>query len=467
MKISRREFVKKTAAMGAGAMFMPILPSIAKAFRTAPKFSDPNPHFLIHVSIFGGMDSTYLFDARPLAMTQANLIQNYIGADPEMWTGTNGQSCWATRLVEPLKRHREYFSVLNGVHMSNNFDGHEENLRMFMSGNPFGAECYIPHLNDAARGLRPLPVDALLTGELDPNFFGTNAGNIIPLSTNSTMALVNLLNNAEMPNSESSVFRFVQSRLNAAAEGQGKFSGAARQMSEGMSASPFLAEQILKLEINNQEGATLLNNLNVLSQCFKNGISRSGMVLLGLDIPLDTHDGGTAKEQPTNIGNIANTYATLFNFLRTTPFDETRSLMDVTTVVIGSEMSRTMRQTYFPIDNTGTDHNPLSNTIIVGGKGIRGGLVLGESDFRTAEEELSGAHLAVDQQKLKLVGKPFDFSTDRVSNERPPIFRSEDYLTVNSVINTVYRAFGLPESFFRKRGNVAGVLAPEIRSLLS
>ena len=85
--------------------------------------------------------------------------------------------------------------------------------------------------------------------------------------------------------------------------------------------------------------------------------------------------------------------------------------MDVTTFLVSAEFGRTMRQNYVPFANTGTDHNPASNMFLIGGKGIRGGMVIGESDFRASDETLSKAHLTIDPVKEKLVGRPFDFST--------------------------------------------------------
>ena len=57
-------------------------------------------------------------------------------------------------------------------------------------------------------------------------------------------------------------------------------------------------------------------------------------------------------------------------------------MFDVTTVMIASEFGRTLRSLDSPIDNTGTNHNQFSNSVLIGGKGIRGGMVIGESRFR-------------------------------------------------------------------------------------
>jgi hypothetical protein len=123
-------------------------------------------------------------------------------------------------------------------------------------------------------------------------------------------------------------------------------------------------------------------------------------------------------------------------------------LLDVTTVLVASEFSRTMRQETLPIDNTGTDHNPLSNTIIAAGKGIRGGVVLGGTDFNRAEEVLSGAHLSLDPKRLKRMGLPIDWRTGLPSPEAPAVYAPEKYLGIASVVNTVYSLFGVDEKHY-------------------
>ncbi|MGE0616693.1 MAG: DUF1501 domain-containing protein, partial [Bacteriovoracia bacterium] len=125
------------------------------------------------------------------------------------------------------------------------------------------------------------------------------------------------------------------------------------------------------------------------------------------------------------------------------------SLLDVTTIMVSSEFGRTMRQEGLAIDKTGTDHNPLTNTILLGGKGIRGGCVFGASDFQTPDEKLSPIHQSFDPQKLKLMGRPFDFTSMSARDDLPKTYKASDYLGMSSVANTVYALFGVPEKYHR------------------
>ena len=124
-------------------------------------------------------------------------------------------------------------------------------------------------------------------------------------------------------------------------------------------------------------------------------------------------------------------------------------MLDVTTVMVASEFGRTMRSPDAAIDDTGTNHNQFSNSILVGGKGIRGGLVIGASDLRDEVEEPSAAHLQLDPMQEKTMGLPFDFGTMAPRSDLPSGFDIKDYLTIGSVVNTIYSLFGVPKEHHR------------------
>src|SRR4051794_10227211 len=112
--ISRRNFLR---GIGAG-MAAGLIPEAGAAA------ADPHHFLLITFAQPSGLDASYLFDARPLSMTERKIIQNYRkGGEPERWTGANGQSCLATEIVKPLRPYRNHFSIVNGVTMAMGFDG--------------------------------------------------------------------------------------------------------------------------------------------------------------------------------------------------------------------------------------------------------------------------------------------------------------------------------------------------------
>ena len=94
------------------------------------KDANKEPHFFLMINIPDGLDTSYLFDARPLAMTEKSLQVNYLSEAPVPFVGTNGGSTLRTSLTEPLMKWSSRFSVINGVVMSPSFDGHDQNMNI-------------------------------------------------------------------------------------------------------------------------------------------------------------------------------------------------------------------------------------------------------------------------------------------------------------------------------------------------
>jgi len=133
---------------------------------------------------------------------------------------------------------------------------------------------------------------------------------------------------------------------------------------------------------------------------------------------------------------------------------------------VGTGFGTTIRQLGRPIDDTGTDHNPYNNSFLIGGKGIRGGLTIGASDFETVHETLSPAHLTVDPQKLNLMGRPYDFATQTVRTDLPQTINLSDYITSASMVNTLCSLFNVDSSVWRKNGKET-TNAPVLTSILA
>jgi uncharacterized protein (DUF1501 family) len=127
---------------------------------------------------------------------------------------------------------------------------------------------------------------------------------------------------------------------------------------------PIKKASYIDLDINKGMKA----NLGVIKESFVHGLSKVGVI--SMRHQLDSHDVNTAKDQPNLYNLVADDLVDIFQYLVDTPYDSKRSLFDVTTVMVTSEFSRTMRQDKKKIDETGTDHNPLNNTVLLAGKGI-------------------------------------------------------------------------------------------------
>jgi hypothetical protein len=463
--IDRRNFIR----LGLGAAGTLCFPLLSRAAR-AQTAASGDPHFFFQVIFQGGMDPTYLFDARPLAMTQAGIIQNYLGEDPKEWAGLNGAKSWATRLADPLKPYRDRFSVLNGVVMATGFDGHDQNMNFLLAGDPFGGESFVPHLNRYS-ALAPAPLDAVTQGFLLANV--TNAGASVPLAADSAARLIDRLKQSAPLSTANPLYSFILSRMASNGSGPGAFSQGAQAMKNAYDQAPGFASMLggIRIDPGGPQASSDQSKpsidpkfLDMCLQLFKQGVTRSAVFVVNASF--DAHDPKTASAQPATIGAAAELLAQVYKALAGAQFDGSRSFLDVTTVMASSEFGRTLRQKDKAMDETGTDHNPLSNTILVGGKGIRGGQVIGESDTRAAGEAVSKAHSTFDPSSLKMMGKPFDFASSRVRADLPAAYDPADYLGMASVANTMYSLFGVSKDRYRKLAR-NGADAPVVAGLLS
>jgi uncharacterized protein (DUF1501 family) len=447
--LTRRKLLFASSALGLTLLFRR---------RQSRAAATTTPRFLLNIVASGGLDNTMMFDARPMAMTAAGKIHNPLAADPMQWVGTNGQTALSASTASNLYAVRDRFSVVNGVVMSTTFDGHDQNTNLFLAGNPFGGTSFNTDLNADSSA----PLDYVRLGEV----FGATLqdGRTIPLTEPALKQLVAGV--SSLDGLSPSLDDFLASESGKLGNDTERFGAGVVALDAANGSSKELQRRIKSIQLGNEQ-VLLDQQLAVIREVFRLDIARGAMLAIdGNDLFFDNHAAAAAKAQGPSFTELSRRLARVFDYLATTPFDGSHSLIDVTTVVVGTEFGRTMRQVGMPIDNTGTDHNPLSNSILVGGAGIKGGQVIGASDFQTADEVLSGAHQALDPMGVKVMGRPFDFQAGTPRSDLPATFVASDYLQIASVINTVYSLFGVDQSKWRvvERG---GAVAPVLTSLLA
>lgn len=190
---------------------------------------------------------------------------------------------------------------------------------------------------------------------------------------------------------------------------------------------------------------------------------------------MDTHFNQGAKQQPEMYDAITDQLEAFINVLRDTPYDDAQALsfMDVTTFLISSEFSRTMRQNGLSMEDTGTDHNTLGNSLIIGGKGINTGAVIGSTDLDRLDNRgefsmIAPAHKQMDAGLLKTMGRPYDFVVQQsMLEDAINAYEPESYISMASVANTIMKQFNVSEGFWRKASNIVGSLpAKTLNSIL-
>jgi uncharacterized protein (DUF1501 family) len=441
---NRRSFLATSAAATAGL-------SLNFGSRRATAAAT-EPHFFLHLFFPGGMDATYTFDARPLAMTAAKLQQNYIGKEPTAYAGVNGTRALRTELVNPVLPFLDRFSVLNGVVMAPDFDGHEDNQSVLLTGNPLGGSSFHGILGN----ILGTPVSAIIGGAnmVSDNRVDTAGG--VRLTAKNAKEMSKKLSSGSRLGSDQRLNQFFKRRFAVGPDESGSFAKSKVLMGQAISEIPGLSGAIASMEVPEVSGdtETVLDSVKLAASAFRSGFCRSALCAFNTDLSenqnLDAHDFNTALQQPRIISELMTELSGILKYLRETPYSEQQSLLDVTTVFITSEFGRTMRQYRF--ETSGSDHNALTNSMLIGGKGIKGGLVLGASDQASVAECEAGpgkAHLLLDPGKIKVMGRSFDFATQQPVMNPPEEFKLERYLSAGSVVNTIFSMFGVPQSEWR------------------
>ena len=459
-------YLVRNSALAFGA---PTLSQSGRLISNESATNNEDPHFFLKIYVYGGIDSLFLFDSRDRSMTAEKFMHSYIKEAPEVWQGRNGVSCLATAMAREMSPYKDHFSVVNGVMMSTGFDGHLQNVNFLFTGNPFGGESFVPHINDReAKNYKKSPLDVIQSGSFALDL--SNGGNSVLISADSAFNLIEVLKKSNQLDLSHPVMSYLNSRYFDLGKGQGRFSLGSMAMGKSYQNSPDLSEKLKRLKLTPPAKAEMdleARFIELATNCFREGITNSALYQIIPPVQnLDTHSASLAKQQDKIYEGVWTKLKRLFYLLVNTPYDQKRSLMDVTTIMFSSEFGRTLRQPGLPLDDTGTDHNSLNNSILIGGKGIKGGLVIGETDWKTPKEVLSGAHKSMDPASIKLMGKPFDFATGKSRTDLPTTFNAEDYLNFASVVNTIYSSFSVPKSKWRtvKRD---GPKAPVISQLLS
>jgi hypothetical protein len=435
--IARRKLLAFGAA-GAGTLMFPS----ARTALAAPA----EPHFFLLIMMGGGADAAYTYDARPLSMTAAGRVHNYLGEQPGLLRGRNGQTTLATRLTWPLIRLQDRFSILNGVVMTPSFDGHLQNVNFLLTGDPFGGESFVPHLNLATPSRPSDLLDAVVpTAPIASNI--TNDARTVPLKPQSAGGLANHLRNVAPFAKGSELMDFIQGRVAANARGAGRFAAGAARMETALASASDMHARLARIVAPDDGWNAEDQAVSLMAQCFRLGIARSAVYQLPEHF--DTHSPDEAQKQPQLFGTAIARVVDLFDALIETPYDARRSMLDVTTVMVATEFTRTLRSSDAPVTNTGTHHNQYCNSLWLGGKGIKPGLVIGASDLADEKALPSKAHLALDPNLERAVGRPFDFAKLQPRNDQPETFDLRNHLTVASVINTVYSLFDVPRERFR------------------
>jgi hypothetical protein len=427
-----------------------------------------NPHFFLNVVISGGVDVSYLFDARPLRMTDAGKIQNYLyknaGATPvlsdptpRVMQGTNGRATLRSALTDDLAQFQDRFSVINGILMTTGNDfGHGQNMYQLFTNSTVGArESFMPYIGEVSG----FPLQNIHLGgfEGDGNSAPSNFALAVHFPSPNAIQLGSAFLNQEKLSASGKLLNLVERRLGISAQTRpGLYGQGIKEFHAAHLKTPNLSAALEQTSVDEATGSKFHMSLKNALNFFKAGMSSSITLMMDMDPVIDVHSPGNAQDQRNLYTTIIKELTDLFTAMAL-PYSEEKgqSFLDVTTLMITSEFGRTTRNPSSPIDNTDTDHNPFINSVILAGRGIKTGQIIGASDLEDVDAageiiNVSGAHLQKDKSLVYTMGKPFDFAMGDAVDSLPEQFRAEDYLTIGSVNNTMMNLFGVPEQRYHR-----------------
>ena len=186
-------------------------------------------------------------------MTRAGKIQNYLGEEPGVWTGSNGATTLATRLVAPLRPFSDRFSVLNGVYMTPELRRPPAEHELPVLGQPVRRRFLHPapqlgrdRPRRRARSMpccRPRPCSSTST---------TIRASCRSSPTRSS-SWRERLREAEPPRADDKLGRFIRSRLTAGASGEGRMAAGARLMLSSLDQAPDVHRKLAALRVPRED----------------------------------------------------------------------------------------------------------------------------------------------------------------------------------------------------------------------
>ncbi len=403
--ISRRSFIARSKNLAGGLLLSSFLPIGLQRgiwpLAHAEEFSTQNDHFFVLVRTTGGMDVSYGLDPQILPRG-ADASDLYVGYTEDKIISA-GPGIRLAPAAQALSRYAPDLLVINGIRMEN--DGHDQLNHYISSG-----------MTDQNEPLLPAKLQSLLGSEDDLGVLadasmassGALVTNLKDLSSGSYKDLIAMM---DTPDSElSSPYQKVIRTLRAQAPQFETMKDTLSEVRSKVSGAP--------------------ETYSKLAAAISVGLAGFGAVQGNEDTnDLDTHrehDSNQTKGQKIVWENVAS----LFDTFKAIQWKETgSSLFDRTTFMVVSEFSR---GPYLNSQN-GKDHNTLTNSVLLAGRGIHGGKTVGGSRLFTRRQLKNGV---ADQR-----GVPIDYETGLIA--RSP--ENADFIRPENIARTIAKIFGEPK----------------------
>jgi hypothetical protein len=319
---------------------------------------------------------------------------------------------WGPRALGPamqvMSPHFKDLSIINGIFMSTNDNGHESLQNYAISGDSKNQR--------AAFNLE-------LNATLPPSQFSVLTDRPIPVGIRANKTTdFNIAENSINQNSQDLAKSFIQNANRGILK---KVKDAQKNKNQLELAQKLLAEYKKTLPIIENSN---FNSLAIAAASFQTGLSRSAV--LSPRVELDTHSAHPGKHLAEQIKGWSYLNE-LFKLFKSVEYKPGKSLFEMTTFLVTSEFTRT------PALNTakGKDHNPWTNSALLAGRGIKGGVVEGASHLVEKADSSQGISY--------MTGLSYDYLNNKVVEKRSDLNESSAAVLPQNVLRTVSDAMGL------------------------
>lgn len=421
--MNRRDFLQLLATLSATSA-LPAWPRIARA---ASSINPATARYFVLLRASGGWDVTLSIDPKVHAngSSQSDMFIEYA---PDKIVDLGGVKI--APAAAPLAKYAGEFSVVNGVIMGTSDQGHSSGLEFVSSGNGEGKAPYLP-VELAA---------ATQAGSLGVVFHGQTKTLDRKTMVSSIASVQSFKDMMDLADLEGYI---------ASAAVNEEFTRAQKALIEDRVRVLDLIERLKK---TTQGGEYTEFAAATLAAAFASGTSLHGQIDIYASGQLDTHSNHTGTHL-TTLTKYHESIAKIFDVFKQTPVGTSgQSLFDRTIFMVVSEFART------PALNAskGKDHNPLTNSILLAGGGIKGGQVIGESHLVQAAKSKSGisAHAAL----------PVDFQTWQPARTRKEAESGAyKYITPEHVVATIAAQMQVDWTKFKSIPEKTPVLTPLLK----
>ncbi len=312
--------------------------------------------------------------------------------------------------MEPMKSHAKDFSIVNGIFMSPNDNGHGALKDFAFSGDSHG--------NYGALAVE-------VSQSIAPTLFGV-------ISNDSELSTGNKNPKIEEISQAANLFNSgVDSDLLALAktskDGILSQVKAADAYSQNLKRAQSISMNLQK-DFSDQKSSDAIS----IASAFASGVARTAHLRPSSNGNLDTHSDHPKNHLAAQTA-VWDQLNSLFNIFKKIEFKNGQSLFDWTTFYVTSEFSRT------PALNAskGKDHNPWTNSALLAGRGIQGGKVFGGSRLIPKSQSTHGTSY--------VVGLPVDLASGRIIESRGDT-ASSTVINPQNLIKTLIKSMDLNEA---------------------